>query len=261
MANLKSLRELATEHALGNLDKESYRKSRAELIQGILSATIPLKEIEYPPPVQPPAPEALDDTQRRDDRKKPPLKNAQLQADTSAGTGTASASNAAADPDGHGSNKVLFIGLAAAVAAIIIVALIVLLGGGSAKQLPSTMTGAENSGDLAAVPQTKTQAQSLIQSFLNKNNWSSSSLDNFLRQWNDLPAGDMLASKDSLEMGQITNAIYKQLLEERALSGLVDDDSSLIKQRQLLQFANELGIDDPRITLPEELDVMENMTP
>ena len=49
MAN-QTLRELAKEHAQGNLDKDSYRKSRANLIQGIISASIPLKEIDYPPP-------------------------------------------------------------------------------------------------------------------------------------------------------------------------------------------------------------------
>ena len=72
-----------------------------------------------------------------------------------------------------------------------------------------------------------------------------------------MPVADALASKDSLETGQLTNAIYKQLLEEQALSGLVDDDSSADKQRQLVQFAADLGIEDSRISLAEELEVPE----
>ena len=71
MAN-NTLRELAKEYAQGNIDKESYRSSRAELIQGTVAETIPLKEIDYPPLVQPPEPESLDETQRKDESKSPP---------------------------------------------------------------------------------------------------------------------------------------------------------------------------------------------
>jgi len=252
MAN-KTLRELAKAHALGELDKETYRKSRAELIQGIVSATIPLLQIEYPPLVQPPEPEALDDTQRKDDLKKPPVKNEPATATSPAeAKKTARPANHAAGPNRTGSNKMLIISLAVAIVAVIILALIALSGGGTSEPAnTSNSVSAENAADSIAAPQTRTQAQTLIQNFLDKNNWSSSSLDDFLQQWDGIAAGDMLASRGSLEMGQLTNAIYKQLLEEQALSGLVDDDSSLIKQEQLVQFAAELGIDDPRIRLPE----------
>ena len=64
MAN-QTLRALAKGYANDSLDKESYRKARAELIQGIISKKIPLAEIVYPALVKPPEPEALDDTQQR----------------------------------------------------------------------------------------------------------------------------------------------------------------------------------------------------
>ena len=96
----------------------------------------------------------------------------------------------------------------------------------------------------------------LTQIGLNKD-WSNSTIDAFAQDWANLPAGAVLISKNSTEMGQLTNAIYKQLLEEQTLSGLIDDDSSVNKQKELVQFALDLGIEDSRIALTEELEVPE----
>ena len=263
MAN-QTLRELAKEHAQGTLDKDSYRKSRANLIQGIISASIPLKEIDYPPLVEPPEPESLDDTQRRDDYKKPPVKKAEPQAAASPEPRTGNSSTDTVESGTGATNKILFAGLALAIVAIIIVAVLALRGGDngdksatSASAASATAAGADSAAGSDTVVETTTKARGLILSFLDKKNWSDSSLNYFLQEWAELPADDMLATKGSLAMGQLTNAIYKQLLEEQALSGLVDDDSSLNKQRQLVQFATGLGIEDSRISLPEELEEMD----
>ncbi len=260
MAN-QTLRELAKEHAQGNLDKDSYWKLRANLIQGIISASIPLKEIDYPPLVQPPEPESLDDTQRRDDYKKPPVKKAEPQAAASPEPGTGNSSTDTVESGTGATNKILFAGLALAIVAIIIVAVLALRGGDngdkSATSASATAAGADSAAGSDTVVETTTKARGLILSFLDKKNWSDSNLNYFLQEWAELPADDILATKGSLAMGQLTNAIYKQLLEEQALSGLVDDDSSLNKQRQLVQFATGLGIEDSRISLPEELEEMD----
>ena len=248
MAN-SSLRELAKEHAQGNLDKETYRKSRAALIQGIVSHKIPLKQIDYPPLVQPPEPESLDETQRKEDNKKPPAASTSPGNDSAENTSNDNNNNA-----GSGTNKILIVGLIVGVIAIIIVAVLALKGGGTSKKSGSvTRTGTQN----IEVTRTKTKTQDLVENFLNQKNWSSANLDSFLRQ---LSPEEQLASKDSLEIGQLTNAIYKQLLEEQALSGLLDDDSSLVKQGQLVEFAEELGIEDARISLPDDVNAVEVMT-
>ncbi len=262
MAN-QTLRELAKEYAQGNLDKETYRKSRAELIQGIIAGTILLQPIEYPPLVQPPEPESLDATERKDDLRKPAAKKTGSEPPPSSpNTDTAGLSDHSVAMTNAKSNKMLFMGLAAVVFVVIILSVFALKGGSpsQSKSNPSTVAGT-NEAESLATEQTKTQAEGLIRDFLNKNNWSNSSLNNFLQQWLELPAGDILSSKDSLEMGQLTNAIYKQLLEEQALSGLVDDDSSLNRQRQLVEFAAGLGIDDPRISLPEDAQAADEMMP
>ncbi|MFT5133739.1 MAG: hypothetical protein ACI9SC_002212 [Gammaproteobacteria bacterium] len=254
MAN-SSLRELAKEHAQGNLDKDAYRKSRAELIQGIVNSTIPLKQIEYPPLVQPPEPEPLDDTLRKVDVNKTSIQKAAPESASSTRPGARKSSSDSELTGTVGSSKLPVIGIVVALVVIIFVAVFVLKGdGNSGKTNTSTTTKSE-----VRETSVKTPAQKLIQGFLKDKNWSSSSLDTFRQQWSELPLIDVQANKESVEMGQLTNAIYKQLLEEQALSGLVDDDSSLDKQEQLVQFASELGIEDARISLPEQAEVMENV--
>ena len=252
-----TLRALAKGYADGSLDKENYRKARAELVPGIISKEIPLAEIDYPPLVQPPEPEALDDTQQRktESKKQPAAEKAKAQTPASAKSAEAKASNnVSAVNDSKGSNKILLIGLGLTVIAIIIVAVIALSGDSSKKTTSVGTTTSTN--NTTAVVATNSKTQELIREFLSKKNWSNSTLEYFQRQWQELPADDIQASKKSLEMGQLTNAIYKQLLEEQALSGLVDDDSSLNKQRTLVQFAADLGIDDTRISLPDDMESM-----
>lgn len=261
MAN-QTLRELAKEHAQGNLDKDSYRKARAELLQGILTSKIPLKEIEYPPLVQPPEPESLDETQRKENIKKPSERKTDPDSTTSPKTPAEKATDNNNGNETGGSNKILIIGLALAIVAIIAVGILALTGedktGPGKTASVSTGTGT-TTGASDSAAKTRTQAEQMISDFLAKKNWSNSNLDDFQQQWADLPAEDIQAARGSLALGQLTNAIFKQLLEEQALSGLVDDDSSSNKQRQLVEFASTLGIEDERISLPEEAGLEEDV--
>lgn len=95
-------------------------------------------------------------------------------------------------------------------------------------------------------------AQTLIQGFLHKNKWSESDLKEFMQQWHTLSSEDQGRAKSTIEIGQLTNAITKQVLEERALSGLGNADKSAEKLSQLVHFATQIGITDPLITVPEK---------
>ncbi|NKB39216.1 MAG: hypothetical protein GKR93_18960 [Gammaproteobacteria bacterium] len=247
MAN-QSLRELAKEHAQGNLDREAYKKSRSDLIQGILSSTIPLKEIDYPPLVQPPESESLDDTQRKEDYKKPPAASAEAEATTS--PKPAVARSTTDDHNVKASNKLLIAVLALAIIAILVVAAL-LLSGKSEDSAITVPAGSTETGQISNAS-VITKSDELIKEFLAGKNWSASSLDTFREKWSNLSDEEMPSSQGNLAIGQLTNAIYKQLLEEQALSGLVDDDSSLNKQQQLIEFADALGINDNRLILSED---------
>lgn len=87
---------------------------------------------------------------------------------------------------------------------------------------------------------------------MNQRNWSAdASLDAFIDKWHALPADTRAASLESLELNQLTTAIYKQLLKERALSGLGNEETARNRQQKLIDFADKIGIDDPRIAMPE----------
>lgn len=250
MAKHTTLRQLAKEHAEGSLDRDSYRKSRAEYLQGLVSGEISLQEIDYPPPVKPPEPEALDTTERREEAKRPAKPAAQAPAEA-----TAPAANPPAGQAEPGSNRGVFIGIAIALSVIILLAFSFMGGeeeqaSGSSPQAP-VKTGKEQTFAPASAEGAGDEVQQLIQSFLDKNNWSADSLQQFQQHWTGLASQQLSAARNSPALGKMTNAIYRQLLEEQALAGLVDDDSSLNKQRQLVEFARSLGIEDERFKLPK----------
>ena len=49
----QTLRELAKSFARGTIPKESYRKSRAELIRNIIAGKVTVKAIDYEAPLKP----------------------------------------------------------------------------------------------------------------------------------------------------------------------------------------------------------------
>ena len=76
-------------------------------------------------------------------------------------------------------------------------------------------------------------------------------MQEFKSAWNSLTAEEQADGLTSPLKGQLTNAIYQQLLEERALLGLGDTETVLSRQNSLVNFASELGINDPRLQVQE----------
>ena len=65
----KTLRELARSYSTGELHELTYRKKRAELINGILHGETPLRENDYSPIILPKLSEKVDITERKQERK------------------------------------------------------------------------------------------------------------------------------------------------------------------------------------------------
>lgn len=250
MANQTPLRQLAKDHAQGSLDKDSYRKSRAEFLQQLVAGEITLEEIDYPPPVKTPEPEPLDTTERREEVKRPAKPAVEAPADAAPATAAGDVA-----PEEQGSNRGIFIGIAIAVLVVVFLAFSFMAEDeqeqGTTRPGAATQRGPEKPVAATSVEKAGGEAQQLIESFLEKNNWSTDSLQQFQQDWNDLANDELAAAENSPVLGKMTNAIYRQLLEEQALAGLVDDDSSLNKQKQLVEFANSLGIEDSRFKLPD----------
>ena len=134
----------------------------------------------------------------------------------------------------------------AGVVAIIVILIFALSTDSDEKSVTVTSTSNQAADSTASVA-----GQNLIREFLGEKSWSQSSMDSFLYNWQALPESEKTSMKNSIELGQVTNAIYKKLLEERALSGIGNPETSLEKQRQLVLFSDQIGIDDSRISIPE----------
>lgn len=253
-----TLRKLARDYADGILEKEDYRRSRAELLEGILSGEIELQVNEYLPPVVPEKDDVLDITTDRAKAKDVDVEITQFgSADTPVQASSAAATNTGASmpsSDSSDSKKMLVIGGIAAAVIVLIIAIFALLPD---SDKPSTTTAANKSESSSTATKNTTtptastgRAQKLIQEFLAAKNWSDTNINRFKIQWLSLSQDIRNAAAGTVQWGQLSNAIYKKLLEERALIGLGDDEAVLEKQRKLVGFAEDIGISDPRISLP-----------
>ncbi len=105
--------------------------------------------------------------------------------------------------------------------------------------------------DISALNIPPTGAQFMISEFLQRNLWGETNLDSFAEKWQEVPENERAFAMNSAEYSRLINAIYKKLLEERALSRIGNPDISYEKQQKLIEFASILGIKDQRISISE----------
>jgi hypothetical protein len=278
----QTLRELAREYAKGTLDRESYRRQRSALIDGILAGTVAVPSIDYAPPVG--APANLDTTHPGRRRRKAaaeaeiddmdffditqvvtpaddaqPLRSPPSPVQESQPSPVASAAPAVAH------HRALIVALVVAILAVLGLGVALLTGSGDppAPDAAATAPAATPAVSAAlpeaapAVPealppgsQVTNSATDAIVEFLKTRNWSEEGMDQFAALWVALPQAERDAAAGSGEMLQMANAIYRKLLELRALSQVTDPDALAAKHNRLLEFARTLGIDDPRLSAP-----------
>lgn len=231
-----TLRQLAKSYAKGELDKDSYRQARARLIEGILAGEVPLLENKYLPPFSAGRDESTLDTSTQRGSHKKKATESPLRRPSPAGI-----------PTPAGKRKIPLIGLS--LLGFVIILLVFYLAfpikEGTSHSGPSV-----SEINATAAPDTSA-GRTLITAFLQKKSWTEESMRNFVADWRALPQEARMAAAGSVELGQLTNAIYKQLQAEEALSSIDNGDEATKKQRRLVQFARSIGIDDPHISLPE----------
>jgi hypothetical protein len=232
MAQYSTLRSLAKAYANGKIKKDKYRKDRAAYLESVFSGTVSL-----PANVPESASEKFSSTYSRtlkgDEIDKAGLSNIGIDKDS-------------ASQSSPTSYKGLVIG-AIAVCIIIVVAIVIISGGDADTAQTQQATTQANQSN--APP---SAAQNLLTRFLEDNNWSQSELDVFLTNWRGISETQRASAMTSTEFSRFINAIYKKLLEERALSRIGNPQTSYEKQRQLVDFASTIGIRDQRISLPDE---------
>ncbi|MEX2523333.1 MAG: hypothetical protein WD750_00090 [Gammaproteobacteria bacterium] len=250
----KTLRQLTRAYAKGDLDRDQYRKARAELINGILAGDITVPEKDYAPPVKPRSVEdTVEEVTERKSREKNPDGYPETEPARKKPPYPEERSQAAPAATG---NLPLWVGVAGV---IVIAGLVYILLPDSSREndaSPGTAEPTADSGNTAeTTPEVATsEARNLVRAFLQERSWTRESIESFVSTWQTLPVDQRQAVRGSVEMSRLGNAIYKQLLAEKALSNLDDGNLALEKQKLLVNFAREMRIDDPRITMPAETD-------
>ena len=237
----QTLRELAKDFARGEIDKDDYRQSRAELIKAITEGKTAVKTIDFPPPLMPSDEEAaITETAKRDkteivapsSKKRPVRKEPPAQHSLS-------------EPSKK--SPVIFITVSAAIVISLIIVVVLFYP----KPPGSTTTETSNKAQTtaaAATASTNMAGESLIAEFLTQKNWTTDNLDTFLNSWSALSQEERDSAKPGKRMQRMHDSIYKQFLEEKALSS-IDSEKAAIKQQKLIEFANAIGIDDSRLVL------------
>jgi hypothetical protein len=261
---VNSLRELAAAYARGDIGREDYRRSRSDLIAAVLRGEIQLRVNDHPP-VGPLSESELQDITTPRGRAKPAAPEVP----------PPEARPAAAPAASSGRRALPAWLIPAAVGAVVIIgAAVIFLGGDEAPVAPPQAAAPVEEAALApatepaavlpdaAEPAVETPAadgttgaagRALISAFLEDRDWSPARREALLAEWANLSAEEREAVRNSVEQGQLASAIYKKLLEERALSGLGDREAAQARERELARFAEQMGIDDPRLKAPENI--------
>ncbi len=273
-----TLNKLAKSYAEGEIDKEKYRTARAELLDAVILGKAAVEELDFPPPVIPADP-GEDITKENADLE-------QAAAITQMGYAASADADTFDDEDSDSDYGDLYTeqpeissenqrlpyrligGIALAVIAVVI--LYVYTGGEEQADRPAndeqtTITAdpkiqatkpaveeqtadatPTDDGDALPASRITAAASQLIDNFLAEKNWSEQQLDAFVLQWRSLEEEDRTSVIGSGEYSQLVNAVYKRLLEEQAMS-VIDAEAASAKQKILVDFAGQIGINDNRI--------------
>lgn len=260
----KTLRSLAKDHASGVLDKVAYRKARDLLFDGVLTSKITVEPIDFRPPLDI---QDLDATMERE-RDKTQIKNIPVQKQSPTPTSTQTTTQiqvpvpeTAPEEYSTDTGSGITVNLVLGIAIVIIIGLIIFLALPLIFQKADNVTTVDTDNSTVTesdISITENQAtgntsagEELIAEFLAQNDWSDDTLQAFKSSWNSLTAEEQADGLSSPIKGQLANAIYQQLLEERALLGLGDTASVISRQNTLVDFASGLGINDPRLKAQE----------
>lgn len=242
----QTLRELAKDYAKGVIDKNEYRKSRTDLIQGIVAGTIDVKPIDFIEPLKPSDNSDEDITEGRDrDRDwettqiaSPNQASVKPKAEEapSIPTETRKVSNK------NKSNHIFII-----ISIIFVLALIiaVVLFYPKPPETNNSISSGNMSTDTASV---STTAEVLIGKFLNEKDWSDKNLNKFVTSWTALSQEDRDAVNGTNRMQRLKSTIYDQFLKGKALAS-IDAEKAIEKQQKLIEFANAIGVVDSRLLI------------
>lgn len=247
-----SLRQLAKQYADGSLDQESYRRARADYLQSILEGNDPpgsLTQASYTSPKAVAGEETVTSAALHDEQEQ--KKFAEQDPSPAEHLQTTPIQLTA------NSHNPVFIS-AAVIAGILVLFIVagVLFSGdeGEAtapgnKAAATTETTQQDPAATQPLAETRSNnALSMLKDFLDSPEWSQQALDDFAGRWQNLPQEQRENALQTTLARQLSDALYRQLLEERALQGLDNGGSSSVAgQKKIVSFARDIGLEDRRL--------------
>jgi len=245
-----TLRALAKEYANGTMKAQEYRKARDELLDGITSGRIKIAAREFQAPIASKIVEAeADITAFRSAAPKAPQQTPAEKPSASAPCETVTRETSTHT---HTTQWGLLIAIA-----VIIICLIILIalypyvrpdGAFPEREIGIATTITKDEAYTAALSE---PGESIIKQFLRQNDWTGEKLREVISQWQELSAEEQAAALLSPARSRLVNAIHRKLGEEQALLELGEIETSIARQRLLVDFSNQLGINDQRLTVKE----------
>ena len=243
----QTLRGLAKDYAKGVIDKDKYRKSRTDLIKGIVAGEIAVKAIDYDPPLMPMSPDDDDaDVTEANERNRP---NISPQTTPKKPTPKTAPVNQSTATQNNNKSPLVFISVSTVIVLSLIIA-VFLFYPKPPESASIETSNVSNNSNIANKNGTATSmaGESLMADFLTQKNWNEDSLDKFIESWSALTQEERDSAKQTKRMQRMNDSIYKQFLEEKALAS-IDSEKAIMKQQILIEFAEAIGINDSRLVL------------
>ncbi len=255
-----SLRHLARQYADGALDQVSYRRARADYLESVLNGNDPpgsVTQANYTSPKAVAGEETIteatfrrgtEETQilwRAGDKnqsgeQEPYLQTQPIQLN-----------------DRSLPNVYITAGVAAGAIVLLVGASLLFMGDdepatSSAPAATATEQTAEDQALQAIASNNGNSALRQLKQFLDAPQWSQQALDDFASRWQQLPREQREAALDTTLARQLSDELFRQLQEERALQGLDGNNgNTLAGQQKIVDFARAIGLDDPRLEVTE----------
>ncbi len=219
----ETLRALSRAYATGNIDRESYLRTRREMLRRVVAGDLPLVAFHAPEPEMPTV-FPYDENEGDTTQEIIPSVAVGVRAQTSAGK----------------RSPLLAIVIAVGVIAVAAYATFQALGRGAAP--PS----------VDAAPAAATTTTNLLDEFLAARTWTAASMNTLANAWDALPEATRHQLMQSESANRLTAAVLQQIRAAEALLELGEADDALETESLLLGLVEHLGFSNTRLELARQ---------
>jgi ABC-type lipoprotein release transport system permease subunit len=137
------------------------------------------------------------------------------------------------------SRLILFAG--AAIGVIVIITLTILLAGTHSHVVSTArQSHPPSQQDTAQI----SPGPLLVENFVHSSDWSTLSIQNFIRQWNSLPQKEREIAKKDYRYPRLISELHQQIIAQQAMSGLTKNtDAAKAQLANLQNMATILGVE------------------